>query len=186
MKGNNNLSHPKMTHSFFCLIALLFLLSCGGSHNDSSLTLYSELHDFESMKDRSITTEKAFSGKNSAMVNDTIEYGIGLSKRFKDISSYGSIDEVNVSFKCFMDKPYPDAAFVLSIEDGIAPKSLVWEGRPITCEKYNEWSDITYNFKINRQFISPESFIKLYIWNKGKNKFYFDDLSFNFVKIKLK
>lgn len=169
----------------------LFLQSCkGGSNNtdvvvkDTTLTVHAELFDYESGSDKRVTTERAFESKTSGLLCDSVEYGLGFIKRFKELPSFNSIDEVNVSFKCFMDKQYADATFVLSIDDSSETKNIVWEGKAITCSKLNDWSDVSYNFKINHQFITPESFIKLYVWNKGKNKFFIDDLAIDFVKIK--
>lgn len=181
----------RLTRLLFISGALFALQSCGNKGGedqtasaDSTLTVYSELHDFESMDNKSITSEKAASGKKSAMLADSIEYGVGLAKHFKEISSFNSIDEINISFKCWMDKQYADATFVISIDDSTETKNIMWEGKPVVCSKLNDWSDVQYNFKLNHAFVTPESVIKLYIWNKGKNKFYFDDLSFEFVKIK--
>lgn len=171
--------------------AILLLQSCkGGSNNaetvakDTTLTVHAELFDFESATDKRITNERAFESKTAGLLCDSIEYGAGFIKRFKELPSYNSIDEINVSFKCFMDKQYADATLVLSIDDSSETKNISWEGKAITCNKLNDWSDVSYNFKINHQFISPESFIKIYVWNKGKNKFFFDDLAIDFVKIK--
>jgi len=175
-----------------CLGSLLIFQSCrrknaGEAENqkaDSTLTLYSEYYDFESLSDPGVNTEKAVSGQKSEMVNDKTEYAFGFKKRFQEMSSYRSIREINVSFKCWMEKKFPDATFVISIDDSTETKNIMWEGKPIVCPKDASWNDIRYNFKLNPSFIQPGSVLKLYIWNKGKNKFYYDDLAFDFVKLK--
>jgi hypothetical protein len=58
----------------------------------------------------------------------------------------------------------------------------MWEGKPVVTSKLNDWDDVHINFKINKKFILPNYTIKLYIWNKGKNTFYFDDLKLDFIK----
>lgn len=151
---------------------------------DSTQLLYSEYYDFESLADPRVSATKAASGKNSAVVNNEIEYGFGFQKRFKDISSYGSLQEIHVSFKCWMDKKSPDATFVISVDDSTETKNIMWEGQPLVCAKEGAWNDVAYSFKMNPDFIKPQSVLKLYVWNKGKNTFYYDDLAFDFVKLK--
>ena len=174
------------------LCGALILSSCRRHHDDDATAekkdttqlLYSEFYDFESLTDGRISATKAVSGKNSAVVNNEIEYGFGFQKRFKDISSFGSIQEIHVSFKCWMDKKYADPVFVISVDDSTETKNIMWEGQPLVCQKEGAWNDITYSFKMNPDFIKPQSVLKLYVWNKGKNTFYYDDLAFDFVKLK--
>lgn len=175
----------------FC--SSLFLSSCAkkkpvaaGSQKDSTAAtvLYSEFHDFESVADTRVDSAKGLSGKICGVVNDKIEYGFGLDKQMKELSSFRNIEDINVSFNCLMDKAYPDDVFVLSIDDTVAKKNVMWEGKGITPAKFGEWSPVSISYKINKDFLSPEYIIKLYIWNKGKNTFYFDDLSFSFVREK--
>ncbi len=181
--------------SFFIIAsATAFLFSACGKNTstntpatakeDAATVLYSEFHDFESVPDAFTDSTKAFSGKHSGALNQKTEYSFGLSKHFNQIASFKSIDEINVSFKCWMDKKYPDAVFVLSIDDSVSGKSIMWEGKPIVPSKMNDWDDVHINFKLNKKFILPNYTIKLYIWNKGKNTFYFDDLKLDFIKIK--
>jgi hypothetical protein len=149
-----------------------------------SVCVYYEFHDFESVLDPRLDSTKGSSGRKSGLLNDKIEYGFGMEKHFKEISSFRNIDEVNVSFKCWMDKKYPDATFVLSIDDLVTGKNILWEGKPFVTAKFNEWSPVTINYKINQKFLQPEYLVKLYIWNKGKNIFNFDDFSVSFVQKK--
>ncbi|MCE3277842.1 MAG: hypothetical protein K0S44_33 [Bacteroidetes bacterium] len=166
--------------------SILVLSSCKNKKTDThenSTLLYHEYHDFESVADSRIDSTKAFSGRKSGSLSDKIEYGYGPIKEIKHIPSYESIDHIEVSFKCFMDKKYPDATFVLAIDDdSISKKNIFWDGRPIVPAKFNAWETITISYKVNKKDIRPECFLKLYIWNKGKNAFLFDDISYSFYK----
>ncbi|MCW3103486.1 MAG: hypothetical protein JWO09_1926 [Bacteroidetes bacterium] len=172
----------------FC--STLFMASCAkkkpaaGSQKDSITVLYSEFHDFESVADARVDSSKGFSGKVCGVLNGQIEYGFGLGKQLKELPSYKSIEEVSISFNCLMDKAYPDDVFVISIDDTIAKKNVMWEGKSITPAKFGEWSPVNISYRISKDFLNPEYILKLYIWNKGKNTFYFDDLSFTFQKKK--
>jgi hypothetical protein len=176
----------KLTIILFC--GILFSESCtkkkGGNDGagDSTL-LYYEFHDFESLADARLDSTKASSGRKSALLNDKIEYGFGITKQIKDLPSYNNISEITVSFKCWMDKACPDALFVLAIDD-VTPTNIVWDGRPIAPSKYNEWVPVSITYKVNKKHLNPEYFLKLYVWNKGKNRFNFDDASFSFVQKK--
>ncbi|MCW3085028.1 MAG: hypothetical protein JWP12_2394 [Bacteroidetes bacterium] len=181
---------------FIVAVRIEFLLwGCGqniaangssAAKKDSVSVLYSEFHDFESVPDAQIDSTKAFSGKRSGALSPKIEYGFGMEKFLGEISSFKSVEEVNVSFKCWMNKKDPDAVFVLSIDNynSIPNKNIMWEGKPIVTSKLNDWDDVHINFKINKLFIVRDYTIKLYIWNKGKNTFYFDDLLLDFIKTK--
>jgi hypothetical protein len=178
---------------FFTAVALscLSLFSSCKSKNteepkaDSLTTLYYEFHDFESLSGPLVDSTKGASGKKSGILNSKVEYSFGLMKHFRELPSYKNIESINVSFKCFMDKKYPESTFVLSIDDSLSQKNIVWEGRPIVPAKMNTWDQMNINFKVNKNFIKPNYTLKLYIWNKGKDTYNFDDLSFSFVQRKL-
>jgi hypothetical protein len=171
------------------LFGTIVLNSCsnrkkGTSANETSDNFYFELHDFESVMDGRVDSTKGLSGKICGLLNDKIEYSYGFEKQLKQIPSFKNIDAIKVSFNCWMDKAYPDDAFVISIDDTIAKKNILWQPSNITPAKFGEWSPVTITYNINKDFINPEYVMKLYIWNKGKHTFYFDDLSFAFSKKK--
>jgi hypothetical protein len=176
--------------SILLICGILFSESCTKKKGEvkglkDSTLLYYEFHDFESLSDSRLDSTKAVSGRKSGLLNDKIEYSIGFIKPVKDIASYKNLAEVTVSFKCLMDQKYPDATYVLAIDDdSITKKNIVWEGTPIVPSEYNKWVPVTITYKVSKKNIRPEYFLKLYIWNKGKNTFYFDDVSYSFTQRK--
>lgn len=176
----------------FLIAAVAIILFSGSCKNKAksdkgskdSTILYSEFHDFESITDARLDSTKAYSGRKSGLLNDQVEYGYGLIKSIKDISSYKNINGIRISFKCWMDKKSPDATFVLSIDDDSISKNILWEGKPLELTKFNDWVPVSIYYKMNPDFIKPGYTIKLYIWNKGKNTFNFDDVSYTFVQMK--
>jgi len=173
----------------FAGIVLFSQLSCKNKKGSEtgqkdSVILYSEFHDFESIMDPRLDSTKAYSGRKSGLLNDKIEYSYGLSKKIGDISSYKNVNGIHVSFKCWMDKSFPDATFVLSIDDESITKNILWEGKPLGLSKFNDWVPVAIDYKVNPDFIKPGYTLKLYIWNKGKNVFNFDDISYTFVQKK--
>lgn len=146
-----------------------------------SIVVYSEFHDFESVLDPRTDSVKTFSGKKSGLLNHKTEYGFGLEKQVKNIPSYNSINEIDVSFKCYMIKPDSSATFVFSVDDTASRKNILWEGKEIKPASYGKWDNVTIRFKVSKKLMEPEHILKLYIWNKEKSTFYFDDISFSFI-----
>jgi hypothetical protein len=180
-----------MRASYFLFAVLsgsLLLSSCsnkkkgdaGGSKSDSLNTMYYEFHDFQSTMDGRLDSSKGSNDKLCGLVNDKIEYGFGFDKQIRQISSYKNVDEINVSFNCMQDKKYADDVFVLSIDDTVAKKNIYWFGAGINPAKFGEWSPVTICYKLKKEYLDPNYILKLYIWNKGKNTFCFDDLAFSF------
>ncbi|MDF2437826.1 MAG: hypothetical protein K0Q95_2202 [Bacteroidota bacterium] len=152
--------------------------------SDHGNTVLFEFIDFESVSDGRVDSTKGVAGKICGKLNDQIEYGYGFERQIGKLSSYKSIEEVNINFNCFMDKKTDGDVFVFSVEDTTAKKSIYWEAKGITPEKTGTWSPININFKINKEHLNPAYIIKLYPWNKGKNTYYYDDLSFSFEQAK--
>lgn len=174
------------------LLSVLTFSSClkkkgatdsSGQAISSNVVCY-ELNDFESVSDGRVDSSKSSSGKVCGLVNDKIEYGYGFERLIGKIPSYKSIEEINVSFNCWMDKKTNGDVFVFSVEDTLAKKSIYWEAKGITPAKTGTWSPININYKVKKEFLDPKYVLKLYAWNKGKNVFYFDDLSFSFERAK--
>jgi hypothetical protein len=168
---------------------ILFSGACKNKHaadagSKDSVILYSEFHDFESVTDPRLDSTKAYSGRKSGLLNDKIEYSYGLSRHIGEISSFKNMNAIHISFKCWMDKKFPDATFVLSIDDEANSKNILWEGKPIELSRFNDWVPVSIDYKVNNDFIKPGYTLKLYIWNKGKNIFNFDDISYTFLQRK--
>ena len=181
-----------MRLQLFIPVLFIFLI-CGSCSKNTgkekgqkdTVAMYYEFHDFESSTDSRLDSTKAFSGRKSAVLNDKIEYGFGLIKQVKDIPSFKNINEITVNFQCFMDRKYPNATMVFAIDDdSISKKSIYWEGITIAPSKYNAWVPVTIKFKVKKKDLKPEYFLKLYVWNKSKNSFNFDNVSYSFAEIR--
>jgi hypothetical protein len=172
---------------FFIGVLSTFWGSCSGKKEKppvDSIVVYSEFHDFESITDPRTDSINVFAGKKSGLLNEKIEYGWGLEKPVKDISSYKSINEVKVSFKCMMPHLDSVSTLVFSVDDPASGKNISWEGKEIKPSLAGQWDSVTTHFHVNKNMMDPAYLVKLYIWNKGKNTFYFDNISYSFISKK--
>jgi hypothetical protein len=171
--------------AFFLFISTIvissFFVSCGSKGDeivskDSTVLLYSEFHDFESANHATVSADRAFSGKKSSIVTPTTEYGFGIFKTLSEIPSYGSINLVRVTLNTWMDKSYPGATLVMSIDDPSGNKNIIWDGKPLNTNKPSEWGYSDFVFYVKKEWLQPYYNMRLYIWNKEKNTFYNDNL----------
>lgn len=171
------------------LIVSAFFAACGGDTDnespakDSTVLLYSEFHNFESGNYPSLSSEKAFAGKNSVTVNPETEYGFGVFKNLSAIPSYGSLNQIHVTLYSWMDKSYPDATFVMSIDDTVNHKNIIWDGRSLDTKKSGTWGYSDFIFFVKKEWLQPQYYIRLYVWNKGKNVFFNDNVKLEFYQV---
>jgi hypothetical protein len=178
--------------AFFLFISTIvtssFFVSCGskGDENvskDSTVLLYSEFHDFESSSHVTISADRAFSGKKSSRMTPDVEYGLGVNRFVNEVPSFGSVNRINVSIKSWMDQNYSDATFVFSIDDTATKTNIIWDGRTLSTKKPSEWTNFDFGYTIKKEWLKPEYKISLYVWNKGKNTFFVDNLKVEFSQV---
>lgn len=150
--------------------------------HDSIITvsLLSENNDFEN--EGSATTEKSSSGKKSYKLTPEIEYGIGINKMMKDIPDFQNLKQITVEVKCLSSK-IKDALYVLAIDDS-ASKNVLWDGKPIICNKNDTWCNNEFTFNLKPEVLKAGNSIKIYPWNRAKEVFYIDDISENYIGTK--
>lgn len=138
--------------------------------------LFSEKEDFEKVPN--VCNAKASSGKNSYKLTPQIEYGFGITRAIKDIPNYTDLKQVDVTFKCWAQKNV-DAVYVISIDDKKG-KNLLWDSRPLLCDKPDNWSEQHFTFEVKPKAVNAECSIKIYPWNKSKEEFYLDDITIRY------
>lgn len=149
--------------------------------NDSLVTahLYTEVLDMENISDERVTTEKAFSGKQSSLLSNKIEYGIAFSKKLQDIPEFQNALLLIAEAQVFAEDKIKDAVIVLTIDSPLA-RNILWESQPLQNNTENTWNAISVRFKLNPEFLKPENTINVYIWNKSLEEFYVDDFVLTF------
>ncbi|MCW3085027.1 MAG: hypothetical protein JWP12_2393 [Bacteroidetes bacterium] len=144
--------------------------------------LFSGFTDLENVSDKSITSEKSFSGIKSSKLSMATQYGFTFTKKISDIPSYQSLNSIQLQFKCWMRNDIVSALYVLSVEDKDG-KNIYQQSRQIICATKYEWNDLQYSYSIDPKLLDPENMIRLYAWNKEQNQLrelYVDDIRVSF------
>ena len=121
------------------------------------------------------------SGHSASYYNDTLEFGATFKRAVTDLKDYEKIREVYFSFNINSEKDINDAVAVITIEspDG---KSNHWDGVDIH-SKAGSWEKKEQTFKIRKDKLNPYSTLKIFVWNRGKEKFLIDDFQIRFSGI---
>ncbi len=148
-------------------------------HFETGTVLFKAFSDFENFKDKSITTEKSFSGIKSSKISIANEYSPSIEKKIGDIGSWQQLRTVQVRFKCWMATDNRGAEFLLSIQDKNG-KLLSKISKPVVCAKLYDWSDVQFTYTIDPKLLDPENIITYYAHNNKLSEIYIDDLSVSF------
>lgn len=135
-------------------------------------------YDFEQSVDlqnyNAVSDLKAKSGTRSAMLNDTIEFSTTFSKKLIDIPDFKRVKEIQVELEMFSESNIKDAVLVLAIDDSNG-KSLHWSATELF-NQGNQWNRLQKVFPLVGAHIKENATLKIYVWNKQKEKFFVDDL----------
>lgn len=179
----------KILISFFILIVSIFvtikykfpvLVEANASISSEIKSVFN--YDFEKQLDlenysnNSSTTSK--SGQLSALLNDTIEFSTTFNKKSEEIINYKEVTEILVELQIQSNDTVKGASIVLSIEDENG-KSIYWKASELS-GIWKEWTLVRETFLFEGLRLNDHQKIKIYVWNRNKVEFYFDDLKINF------
>lgn len=125
-----------------------------------------------------VNSVKFNSGLKACELSDNTEYSTTIVKDVSSLPEFKKIKDVNFSVACFSETIINNALVVLSIEDS-SGKSLDWQSSELKFVAGN-WIVVDFNFKIKSEYLVENNKIKLYVWNKGKEHFFIDDMYLNF------
>lgn len=166
-----------MKNLIYSLILISFLFSC--SNNDEKKNaIFSTTNDMDNsvmwINTNTIVKGTAHSGFFSSKLDSTKEFGIGLGSKFENFNSKLP-KKVFVKLWVYSLVPNLDAAIVC--DPNINGKSLKYQSysfvEPI--KKANEWIEVKTSFDMPSN-ITPNTELKVYIWNPKKHLFYIDDM----------
>ncbi|MGP8216721.1 MAG: hypothetical protein ACLQQ4_14245 [Bacteroidia bacterium] len=156
-------------------------------------TLYSfeSLDDFEDSAKYWSKADKAFlsdtihfSGKHSYKLDEQHEWAPGFTCSLNDMS-WGKNDVIKVSLELYPMDTLNNVDIVSTLESN--GKTIDWRSTPVnkfiadTARK--QWVKVYHTIKLQDIDIHyPEVLLKVYIWNRGKKKFYMDDFSVETMK----
>ena len=155
--------------------------STGIFKKDSAVfvSFYSELNDLEMATADWASTDKHFSGQKSASVSEKIEYGPTHLKKISDFDPTYPFTTLDLTYEILSNQKLKDAIWVLTIEDQ-SGKVIFWEGRSIISASSKNWEQKTLSFKVSPEWFKTTNSVKIYPWNKGKEKFYLDDIGITY------
>ncbi|OFY18150.1 MAG: hypothetical protein A2W98_07570 [Bacteroidetes bacterium GWF2_33_38] len=138
---------------------------------NNEILIDDSLHEYGINKIR--TTEKAFSGKYSILLDSTNNYGYSI--KIKNIKPY---DQLNVEVWEFSEI---DSAKCLIVAD--SKEDFFYKTGSNLSKQKNGWNLIQAQFEIPIIYNGNE--ITIYIWNKDKKKFLLDDFKITHIHRKV-
>lgn len=124
----------------------------------------------------------AYSGANSMKVDSAIEYGPGLVIEPDDIQGFTGGQKAVAEAWVWFDHEPKEAILVLSLEiPGKEP--VVWKGAVTSnYAPAGNWSRVLQTVTIPEK-TDPKAVIKTYIWNKGRERFFVDEMKLSLKQI---
>ena len=147
------------------------------------VSLYSELNDLEMATADWASAGQHFSGQKSAWLNEKIEYGPTHLKKISDFDPRYPFTTLELTYEILSNQKLKDAIWVLTIEDQ-SGKVIYWEGQSIISSSSKNWEQKIFSFKVSAEWFKPTNSVKIYPWNKGKEKFYLDDIGITYKGFK--
>mgnify|MGYP002145777669 CR=1 FL=1 len=136
-------------------------------------------YDLENLADienyQSISDVRHLSGSKSCSLSENAEFSVTINKKIGDIPEFRKLKKVKFSFSCFSEVLIKNPEVVLSIEDA-SGKSVAWLSQKFE-SKPGAWKVFNFEFDIKDVGVAAEQRLKVYVWNKGHEKFFIDDLT---------
>lgn len=124
----------------------------------------------------------SFAGRNAVAFNPEMEFGPIFLKKIRDISKDGNLKSVTLKFNLNQADSIKDLVNVIQIRDN--DKQVSWEGLIIKQSlKTKQWNTIELHHSYPEVIKNDNFKVSIYIWNKGKRKFYIDDFQITFESI---
>lgn len=127
-----------------------------------------------------LAPENSSSPPNSSLITSESSYSVLFRKKNKDLKTK-NISKIYVKADVLASDSIVDFAIVLSATDK-NNNSIYWFGREIIQQNYsvNKWVKEENIFSLNQITLNPENQYQIYIWNRGQDKVYIDDLVISF------
>lgn len=166
-----------MKNLLYFLVLSSFLISCG-SNDEKKNALFSVTNNMDNsamcINTNTITNGPAHSGSFSSKLDSAFEYSFGIGSKF---SSFNSKLPKKVFVTVWINSTVPNLDASIVCEQNINGKSLKWKDFPLieSVKKANEWVEVKTSFDMPAN-ITPDTELKVYVWNPKKHLFYVDDM----------
>jgi hypothetical protein len=113
-------------------------------------------------------------GRDALAFTSEMEYGPVFMKKTRDISQHGTLKSVTMKFDLYQADTLKELIGVIEIKD--RDKQVSWEGLVIKqAIQANHWNSIELHHSFPEPITDRSFNVNMYIWNKGKQKFFIDD-----------
>jgi len=121
----------------------------------------------------------SYSDKNAIEFTPEKEFGPKIIKNSDEINLGQGLRSVNISFNIHQPDSMSELLSVIDVRKNDSIYS--WEGINIKQEiKPNQWNSVSISHNYQEPIAEDSLSIIFYIWNKGKQQFYIDDLQIAF------
>jgi hypothetical protein len=125
-----------------------------------------------------LTDKAANSGTRSCQYNDTLEYGAAVVIRANSIKNKNNIQCISLNAK-IRSGEMGEAYAILSMHKD--DKQVGYYNFPVKIPAGDKWTDVSGRWLIDNEKLQQSDRLKIYLWNKNKNKFYADDFKIDFT-----
>jgi hypothetical protein len=146
--------------------------------SDSSKTIYSNTFEYfaDNCDPAVCSTDTVHSGKFSFRMNSFTEFSPGFAQTVSTLPLSGDQSEIFASVYIFLPlmQGDPNTSLVISFEH--ENKSYLYTSVSLNDSRYRRgrWNRVALKTDVP-VFLSPDDVVKAYVWNPGKQQFYFDD-----------
>ncbi len=138
-------------------------------------------YSYSLQNNHTITNEAALSKPNSCLLSPQQQYSVIFQEKIYKINTE-NFKTAYISANIYSSSDTVDLAVVFIVENR-KNELIKWQGKDIVSTKYkaNKWNKEEVFFYLDdRKLLNKYNIIKAYIWNRGQNEVYIDDLVISF------
>ncbi|HSH20232.1 MAG TPA: hypothetical protein VLA03_07250, partial [Draconibacterium sp.] len=148
-----------------------------GEHNTSKIVYSFEKDTMEFLNWFPLFT--SFAGKNAIEFTPETEFGPKFTKNSDEINFGEGLRSVNITFNISQTDSISELLNVIDVRKNDSIYS--WEGLNISKSiTPNQWNSISISHNYQEPIVEDSLSVIFYIWNKGKQHFYINDLKIEF------
>lgn len=169
---------------FILVISINFITSCSIADEGNPVTEFELNYDviahYSGENASLIKTDLAKTGNYCVQTDSSILYSSGYISKLKDLDKQIP-NKISVEGYFMTKSNINDGAFVISVENPNAELISYQIAKTSELVKQNgEWTQFNLVLELDSLSNNPENILKLYGWNQGKDKTFYDDIKVKF------
>lgn len=140
-------------------------------------------YSYSLQNNHTITNEVALSKPNSCLLSSQQQYSVIFQEKIYKINTE-NFKTAYISANIYSSSDTVGLAVVFIVENR-KNELIKWQGKDIVSTKYkaNKWNKEEVFFYLDdRKLLNKYNIIKAYVWNRGQNEVYIDDLVISFFR----